>query len=75
MSRATSPLVKAALIAAVMLVCAARVRAVDPKCTQEINRCLAACRAVCSRRIVENDRASRQIPQQLAQASIRLGHN
>jgi len=57
MSRAAAPAVRAALILAALFVCAARVRAADlPNCTQEIHRCLAACRAVCARRLSEHER-------------------
>lgn len=60
MSRAVSPVVKAGLIAIAMLVCGSRVRATDlPGCSQEITRCLSACRAVCMRRIADNDRSTK----------------
>lgn len=59
-SRTASPIIKAGLILAVLLLGAARVRARDlPSCSQEITRCLAACRAVCSRRLVDNERLAK----------------
>lgn len=56
-SRAASPFVKLVLILAVSVMAAARVRGVDlPSCSQEITRCLAVCRAVCSRQLAEESR-------------------
>jgi hypothetical protein len=61
MSRAASPFVKVGFLLAVLLMTGARVRTADaPACTREITRCLSACRAVCGRRISENERLSKQ---------------
>jgi hypothetical protein len=57
MARAASPIIKVGLLLAVLMVCGARVRATDiPSCSQEITRCLSACRAVCSRRLADHTR-------------------
>lgn len=57
MSRVAAPVFQVSLIVVVLIVCAGRVRANDlASCSQEINRCLAACRAVASRRTAENER-------------------
>jgi hypothetical protein len=59
MSRAASPAVKFGLLLAVLLITGAKMRAGDvTTCSREIARCLAACRAVCARRITENERKS-----------------
>ena len=60
MSRAASPAVKFGLLLAVLLITGAKLRAGDvTTCSREIARCLAACRAVCARRITENERKSK----------------
>jgi hypothetical protein len=59
-SRAASPIVKAALILAVIFVAGAKVRTDDfHACTQEITRCLASCRAVCARRLTDAERTAK----------------
>ena len=61
MSRAASPVVKVGLLLIVLTVAGAKVRAGNlPICTQEFQRCLAACRAVCSRRIADNEREAKR---------------
>lgn len=61
MSRAaSSPILKASLLLAVLVIGVARVRTADlPGCNQEITRCLSACRAVCARRITDNERTAK----------------
>ena len=57
MSRAASPVVKVGFLLIVLMVAGAKIRAADlPICTQEFQRCLAACRAVCSRRLADDSR-------------------
>jgi hypothetical protein len=64
MSRAASPAVKIGLMLAVLLITGARVLGSDvPTCTREIARCLSACRAVCARRITENERRAKSAVQ------------
>jgi hypothetical protein len=46
-----SPVLKIAVFLIPLAVCAGRMRASDPTLPSELNRCLAALRAVCSRRI------------------------
>jgi hypothetical protein len=59
-SRAAFPLIKIGLVLTVILVGYARVRAKDlPASNQEITRCLAACRAVCARRIADTERLAK----------------
>jgi hypothetical protein len=59
MSRAASPIVKAGLILAVIVIAGAKVRGTDlPSSSQEVTRCLAACRAVCSRRLIDAERTA-----------------
>jgi hypothetical protein len=59
-SRAASPLIKIGLVLTVILVGYARVRAKElPASNQEITRCLAACRAVCARRIADAERTAK----------------
>ena len=61
MSRAASPVEKVGFLLIVLMVAGAKVRAGElPQCTQEIQRCLAACRAVCSRRIADNEREAKR---------------
>ncbi len=60
MSRAASPAVKIGLLLAVLLITGAKLRAGDvTTCSRELARCLAACRAVCARRITENERKAK----------------
>jgi hypothetical protein len=60
MSRAASPIVKVGLILAVIVIGGAKVRTNDlPACSQEVTRCLAACRAVCARRITDAERIAK----------------
>jgi hypothetical protein len=67
MPHAASPLLKVVLIVLTMTACGARVRAADlPARTQEINRCLAACRAMFMRRIADNERENKTAPHVLA---------
>jgi hypothetical protein len=59
-SRTASPIVKAGLILAVILIAGAKVRTNDlPSCSQEVTRCLAACRAVCARRLTDAERIAK----------------
>jgi hypothetical protein len=61
MFRGSSPLLKVGLLAAVIVVTGARLRAKDMvTCTREIARCLSACRAVVARRISENEREQKR---------------
>jgi hypothetical protein len=61
MFRGDSPLLKAGLLVAVILLTGARLRAKDiATCSREIARCLSACRAVVSRRIADNERESKR---------------
>jgi hypothetical protein len=61
MFRGASPLFKVGLLAAVIVITGARLRAKDiMTCTREITRCLSACRAVCARRIAENEREAKR---------------
>jgi hypothetical protein len=57
-SRAASPFIKAGLIIAVLVIAGAKVRSISelPSNSQEITRCLGACRAALSRRLVERER-------------------
>jgi hypothetical protein len=58
------------LILAVILLAGAKVRAIDlPSCSQEVTRCLAACRAVCARRLTDAERVAK-LPSQVAHDSI-----
>jgi hypothetical protein len=51
------PYLKVGLILAVVVVGVARMRGIDiPSRGQEFTRCLAACRAIVSRRLAEEDR-------------------
>lgn len=61
MYRGPSPLLKASLLVAVVLLTGARLRAKDmATCSREIARCLSACRAVVSRRIADNEREAKR---------------
>jgi hypothetical protein len=48
------------LIVAVLIIGGTRLRARDlPSCSQEVTRCLAACRAVCARRLSDAERLAK----------------
>jgi hypothetical protein len=60
------------LILAVIVIAGARVRGGDlPSCSQEITRCLAACRAIASRRLAEHSRDAHMERTNRAAASVR----
>jgi hypothetical protein len=69
MSRVAAPVFQVGLIVVVLIVCAGRVRANDlASCSQEVNRCLAACRAISSRRTASNERQKLGKPAQVSPA-------